>query len=73
MRTMSIAVVGSCCILLAAGGAFAEDSFVGLVPNGAVHSCSTCHTAVPELNDFGTDFLAASNVWTPALAAMGFT
>lgn len=53
--------------------AIASSEWVAEIPNGTVFSCSTCHTNVPEVNDFGTDFLATNPgapTWTMALAMM---
>lgn len=38
------------------------------IPNGAVISCSACHSTPPSLNPFGSDFKANNQVWNAALA-----
>jgi hypothetical protein len=43
-------------------------SYEGLIPNGGVHSCQTCHGSGYSLNPFGEDFSGEGNRWTYALS-----
>jgi hypothetical protein len=52
-------------VALLAATAFAHQSYVTRIPNGSTFGCSTCHNE----EKFLTDFKAAGNKWTAALAA----
>lgn len=62
MRVFRIIVV----LHVAAAAACAYWDYEERVPNGAVHSCNTCHYS----GAFGEDFHAAGDRWTAALAAL---
>lgn len=55
--------------LLATPSAHALPSYVSLVPNGAVFSCATCHTAPPTLNPFGMAFEENNLTWNALFAS----
>ena len=48
--------------------AWAFFDLVNEIPNGKVFSCATCHTAVPILNRFGSDFKNNGHSWDSILA-----
>ena len=73
MRITMIAAIVICGFMVTAGSAIGSSEWVASIPNGAVKSCLTCHTSIPALNNFGTDFLATNPsdpLWTVALAGL---
>ena len=72
MRFTMVLAIGICGVMVTVGMAAGEADFVARIPNGTVSSCSTCHTTVPALNNFGTDFdeTNPSRTWTVALAGL---
>jgi uncharacterized repeat protein (TIGR03803 family) len=70
MKVKSILTTGGLPLALTAQSAFGLSSFVSLIPNGSIASCSTCHTSGFGFNPFGRDFHNNHRVWNASLASL---
>ena len=71
MNPKTVFTIPSLALLLAFHCVSAEQEFVGLIPNGGVNSCNTCHSSnFPQRNAFGNAFDANNFTWNATLAAM---
>jgi uncharacterized repeat protein (TIGR03803 family) len=70
MKVISFLTKGGLALALTAQNVFGLTSFVSLVPNGSVASCSTCHTSGFGFNPFGQAFNANQRTWNALLACL---